>query len=54
MDKKLKKLQEKANTLYERDGLTDEVLDLQLEINKLRHENDIVDETEIIDEKWVQ
>lgn len=51
----LDKLQEEVNKLYELYGLTDEVLDKQIEINKLRNELDIPDETEIInDEGFVQ
>lgn len=51
MEEELKKKQEIVNELYAREGLTDEVLDLQVEINKLRHEHDIVDKSEIINEE---
>ena len=54
MKEELKKKQEIVNELYASEGLSDEVLDLQLEINKLRHEHDLVDESEINEEGYVQ
>ena len=39
--------QKQNNKLYEKDGLTEEVLNNQIEINKKRHELDIVDKTEL-------
>lgn len=44
----LMKLQEINNDLYRKYGLTDEVLDLQVYINKKRNEYNIVDENEIL------
>lgn len=44
----LMKLQEINNDLYRKHGLTDEVLDLQVYINKKRNEYNIVDENEIL------
>lgn len=44
----LYKLQNINNNLYEKYGLVDEVLDLQLWINSKRYEWDIVDDGEII------
>lgn len=44
----LYKLQNINNNLYEKYGLVDEVLDLQLWINGKRYEWDIVDDGEII------
>lgn len=41
-------LQEIINNAYSNQGLTDEVLQLQVEVNKLRHEYDIHDPTEVI------
>lgn len=38
-------LQEQNNKLYENFGSTDEVVDLQIAINKLRNKYNIVDET---------
>lgn len=43
MEEHLKKKQEEVNQLYEEYGLTDEVLDKQIAINKLRHAHDITD-----------
>lgn len=47
-------MQELANDLYGEFGLTDEVLDLQLKINKLRHEQNISDEKQKVHKNWVQ
>ena len=33
--------QKQINKAYEKDGLTDEILDLQLKLNKLRAEHDL-------------
>ena len=52
--KKLDNKQEVVNELYEKEGLTDQVLDLQLEINKTRHEENIPDTTKTIYKKYVQ
>lgn len=41
-------LQEICNKLYERYGLDDDILDLQVYINEYRHEYDITDPREII------
>lgn len=54
MENKLKELQSKCDKLYAENGLTDEVLDLQVEINQLRHEHDITDESEFVFEDFVQ
>lgn len=54
MELKLKEMQEKCNKLYDEYGLTDEVLDMQIMINKLRHEHDIADENNIIYGDYVQ
>ena len=40
---KLNKKQKEVNKLYEQDGLTDEVLDMQLEVNMMRNKLDIPD-----------
>ena len=50
----LETMQELCNELYEKEGLTDEVLDLQLQINKLRHEHNISDEKNRIYKNFVQ
>ena len=54
METKLNELQSKCDKLYEENGLTDEVLDMQIMINKLRHEHDIPDESEKVYEDFVQ
>ena len=52
--KELDKKQEIVNQLYEEQGLTDEILDLQLEINKKRHENNITNPKELTYKNYVQ
>jgi len=42
----IKNQQRTLNNKYAEEGLTDEILDKQIELNKLRHEHDIVDELE--------
>lgn len=54
MEEKLAKLQKEVDQLYDEHGLTDEVLDKQIAINKLRHEHDITDKENIIHEGYVQ
>ena len=54
MKLKLETMQELADDLYEEFGLSDEVLDLQLKINKLRHEQDISDDKQKVHKNWVQ
>ena len=54
MKDRLNELQDQCNKLYAEQGLSDEVLDLQIRINKLRFENDIVDESEKVYEDFVQ
>lgn len=55
MEEKLNQMQEKCNKLYAKNGLTDEVLDLQIQINQLRHENNITDKSKRINiEGFVQ
>jgi len=54
MEEHLKRKQEEVDELYEEHGLTDEVLDKQIAINKLRHAHDIPDESEKVYEDYVQ
>ena len=54
MEEHLKKKQKELDELYEKHGLTDEVLDQQIAINKLRHAHNITDETETVHEDFVQ
>lgn len=42
------------NKLYEKEGLTDRVLDSQIKINKLRHKSNISDKKNAIYENFVQ
>lgn len=50
----LKNNQRALDKQYAREGLSDEVLEKQVEINCLRHELDIPDESKIIFEDFVQ
>ena len=50
----LMKEQEAINELYEKEGLTDEVLERQVALNQKRHELDISDPTKRIWENFVQ
>lgn len=50
----LNRKQKKIKKLCEKEGLTDEVLEAQVEINTLRNELDIPDSNEIIYDKFVQ
>ena len=49
-----KEEQEKINKLYEKHGLTDEVLELQVELNQKRNKENIVDESKTVHKKYVQ
>lgn len=50
----VKNKQKVINKQYEEEGLTEEVLEAQAEINAMRHEYDIVDESEVVYENYVQ
>ena len=50
----LKNRQRAIDNQYEKEGLTDEVLEKQVELNTLRHELDIPDETEAVYKNFVQ
>lgn len=50
----LKNKQRALNKQYVIEGLTDDVLEKQININRLRHELDIPDETNFIYENFVQ
>lgn len=54
LKRQLDEKQQIVNQLYETDGLTDEVLNMQVDINAMRHEYDLVDESELIYDKYVQ
>ena len=46
--------QEELNKKYAEEGLTDEILDEQVKLNQLRNEYDLVDESELVYENFVQ
>lgn len=50
INKLLDYLQSKNNQKYEKDGLTDEVLERQVEINEYRNRYDITDENSVIND----
>ena len=54
MEERLAKMQQEVNELYEKEGLTEEVLNKQVTINTLRNEHDIADETELVYKEFVQ
>ena len=54
MEEHLAEKQKEVDQLYSEVGLTDEVLDKQIEINKLRHGHDIPDAVESVHEDYVQ
>ena len=54
MNNELAERQAKLNKEYAEKGLTDAILDEQLEINRLRHEHDIPDETNTLHKEFVQ
>ena len=51
---KLNKRQKEVNKKYKEEGLTNNVLDAQIAINKKRNELDIPDPNNKIYKKWVQ
>lgn len=54
MEVHLRNEQRALNRKYEEEGLTDEVLDKQIELNRLRHEHDISDESKRVYKNFVQ
>lgn len=54
MKEHLAKKQKEVDELYNEQGVSDEVLEKQIAINKLRHAHDIVDESEKIYKDYVQ
>lgn len=54
LTRKLDKMQNKVNKLYEKEGATDKVIEKQLEINEIRHKENIPDTTELIYKNFVQ
>lgn len=54
MEKHIEKLQKEIDDLYEKEGLTDEVLDKQIYVNKLRNAHDITDKSNRVNGEYVQ
>ena len=52
--KELDERQKVINEKYEKEGLTDEILDLQVQLNTERYELDITDDTQRINGQFVQ
>jgi len=52
--KKLEGMQEKLNEIYEKEGATDRVIEMQLEINEIRNRENIPDTTELVYKNFVQ
>ena len=50
----LRNKQREVNKKYAKEGLTDEVFNAQLEINKMRHKHNISDSSKSIFENFVQ
>lgn len=50
----LDEVQETINELHEKNGLTDEVLELQVQVNNIRHCIDSPDKNEMLHEEYVQ
>lgn len=50
----IKNKQRIVDKKYEKEGLSDEVLEAQIEVNKLRHELDIPDSNNFVYEEYVQ
>ncbi len=54
LEVQLRNQQRILNKKYAEEGLTDEILDEQIKLNKLRHEYDITDESEKVYGDFVQ
>jgi len=50
----LDEVQKTIDELHEKDGLTDEVLELQVQVNNIRHCIDSPDTHEMVHEEYVQ
>ena len=50
----IKNKQRAINKAYEKHGLTDEILQAQIELNKKRHEHNISDSDKRVHENYVQ
>ena len=54
LTRKLDNMQKKLDEIYEKEGLTDEVIELQVGINQLRNKENIPDTNENIYKHFVQ
>ena len=54
LKRNLDKEQKKIDKLYEKEGLTDRVLDRQVALNKQRHKENISDDNKVIYKRFVQ
>jgi len=54
VSKSLEEAQKELDAIHEEDGLTDEVLDAQLKINKIRHTINKSDPTKKVYDRFVQ
>ena len=54
MKDKIETLQKICAELHDEHGLTDEVLSLQVTINKLRHKHNVSDKSNALHETYVQ
>lgn len=50
----LDKEQDKINKMFEEEGLTDRVLDKQIELNQKRNKHNISDKTNTLHKRYVQ
>lgn len=50
----LKNKQRIINKQFQKEGLTDDVLEAQIKLNQFKHENDITDSNEIVYKEYVQ
>ena len=50
----IKNKQRAINKAYEKDGLTEEILDAQIELNRKRHQHNITDKTKRIHQNYTQ
>ena len=54
MKKKIKQLQKLIDEIYETEGLTDAIIDLQTGLNQLKHKHNISVEKEKLYKNYVQ
>ena len=54
MEERLAKMQAEVDELYAKEGVSDKVLEKQVEINTLRNQYDITDTDELVYETFVQ